>query len=255
MSSSSFLIVCVFSRFSGCFLFSPLLQAKIFPFLLKLGLCILFTLLLLPQLESFSFPLSSIKLLMTLQIVKEICVGFLLGFFLKILFEGALLAGQMIGTLAGFSALEYLDPLSLSSSPLLGKAFAFIAALVFLAMDLHHAFIKLFYRSFYVFPFQSYPFTENVIGQLEQATSSIFTTAFEYGAFGFTVLTIFLLIMALGSRLLPRFPLFWMAFPLQILLGIGCIFVSIALFPEITKHSFLYIKTFIKSFLSSQHVS
>lgn len=69
--------------------------------------------------------------LWTLLLIKEVLVGYLIGFLFSLIFEAAALAGQVVGTLGGFSATELVDPLANSSQPLISRLFVLTVFVLF----------------------------------------------------------------------------------------------------------------------------
>ena len=235
-------LVLLFARFTGFFLISPLFAQKSVPKSIRLGAALVCSLILAPSLSSQQpFPLDSP---MIIPILYEGAIGYLMGFLVSLLFEAASFAGQIVGTAMGFSLTELLDPLATSSHPLMARLFSMIAFALFLALDLHHPLLQLLYGSFETIPSLRYPFTHEVAQTFIEGTSLIFKQAFAYAALPLTFLLALIALFAVLSRFLP---IFWIGFPLQLLVGLFAIAASIKLLSPLLQKGFAQIWIFLQN--------
>ena len=126
MSNELTLFLLLIARFSGFFLLSPLFSGRAIPSNIRLGLAIACSLLIAPPLWNQHIFTIEAPAFLAMHIVKELAIGYLLGFVFALLFEAAAFAGQVVGTLMGFSATELLDPLSSSQHPLMARFFSLV---------------------------------------------------------------------------------------------------------------------------------
>lgn len=177
-----------------------------------------------------------------LNLLKECAIGYLLGFLFSLLFEAAAFAGQLVGTLTGFSATELFDPLSNSTHPLVSRLFVLTLFALFLALDLHHPLLRLLYQSYDTLP-------PNLPMGVIEATSRLFHHAIAYALFPLTLLLVLITAFAIVSRFLPAFQIFWTGLPLQLLLGFGAIALAIGFFGQILQGAFYEFYTLAKKLL------
>lgn len=222
------------SRVFTLFFLSPLFNRSRIPFLVKLaGSLLTCSFLFFPHIShniDVSIPLFFL-------IIKEAIIGYVIGFIFSLLFEAALLAGEMMGTLFGFSYREFLYPQSLSTS-IMGPLIVFFVVAQFLSFDFHHVILKMLF---------SFDITLN-INTLIQSLGNFFSYAFLFFLIPFFLMTFMLILFAIGSFLLPEIPLFWLAPPLQIIAGIGILILNLSQFP------FLIEKTFRDLYLQLQQI-
>lgn len=243
MPSSSLLFFSLFARALGFFLFSPLFRWQPFPAFLRLSFAFFIALALTPTF--FQAPPSLPSPLFAIELLKEVALGYLVGFVFSLLFEAAALAGETIGTMMGLSLTEIFDPLENTSSPLMSRFFALTVALFIFSLDLHHLFIRTFYESFSLLPLHVNPLSSQTLQTIIAASASLFTTMLHFAALPFSLLFLVLGFLALLARFFPDFPIFWLGFPLQLLVGLLSVSAAICFFPEIIESTLLELKNVI----------
>lgn len=230
------LILCLFARLLGFFFVSPLFTTRSVPLITRALFAATLTLLFAPLLITNAPQLPQTPL--ALLLIGEVAIGYFLGFLFALILEAATLAGEVVGTLGGFSAVELLDPVSLTGMPIFGKVFGLIVLVLIVATDLHHALLRTLYESFFLIPAGAFSFPKTVLWTLIEGGSGLFVMALSYAFAPFVVLSLFLLLLALISRALPTLPIFWLSFPMQLLLGLLATAASFAAFPEIVARTF-----------------
>ena len=234
MSSSDFLtLLLFFARTSGFFLISPLFAKKNIPLGVRFGFAALVSLVLIPPLSlNISWQIDSSLFLLTFA--KEVAIGYLLGFLFSLIFEAAALGGQVVGTLAGFSITELLDPQSGIENSLFAKLFALTIFAFFLACDLHHYLIRFLFESFDFLPL--FPDTFSIA----KASSQLFEHALSFAFIPMVFLGFVLVSMAVIARALPELPIFFVGFPLQLLVGILATALALSFFADTLRETFFH---------------
>lgn len=227
----------MFARISGFFLISPLFSRREIPFTVRIGLTLVCSLLLAPPITT----LPKIDALPVLLIAKEVLIGYLLGFLFSLLFEGAMMAGQLIGTMSGFSATELVDP-NATTPPLFGKLLMLSCFLFFLVSDLHHLLLRFLFESFTLVPVTSKPIFLNIV----EAASHLFTLSLQFAIIPMVLLGMVITCYAILTRFLPEIPIFWVGFPLQMIIGLLALALAFTLFNDIFKNSFIEILNITK---------
>jgi flagellar biosynthesis protein FliR len=222
------------SRFIGFFIVSPLFFYWKIPWAAKFSLvlgCTLFF--------SMNGPGLALDQTLFLNSLVQLTAGYLIGFLFSLIFEGALLAGQLIGTLSGFSALELLDPREILNEPLIGRVFSLLVAVLFFSLDLHHFLLRFLLTHFAI------PENTDFLQTIAEFTGQLFEYALYYATLPLTLLLSLNLFLLVISRSFPSIPLFWIAFPGQLMVGICALAVSIDYFPEVVQKVLFELKIFI----------
>jgi flagellar biosynthetic protein FliR len=127
----------VFCRISSFFLVAPIFSARNVPNSFKVGIgfflsFITFTAM---GLETVVFDASFV-----IAIMRELLIGVLLGFIAYMYFTALQIAGTFIDIQIGFSMANIFDPITGTSSPILGNFKYVLAVLLFLTFNGHHYF-------------------------------------------------------------------------------------------------------------------
>jgi len=141
----------VLVRVSAFVVTAPVLGARAAPGRIRLMLAVVLTPLIaitVPPVE----PPALFGSLWWLMMIINVAVGLMLGLLLQLLFEALMLSAEMISALAGLSFAQVNDPMRGTTSPVLGSMLTAFASLLFLAMDGHHALIRLLWLSFTAVP-------------------------------------------------------------------------------------------------------
>lgn len=242
MSNELTLFILLFARLIGFFLLSPLFSQRGVPTWIRFGLALSCSLLLIPPLSAQHTLSIEHPLLLATQLLKETAMGYLLGFLFSLLFEAAAFAGQLVGTLTGFSATELLDPLANPTQPLISRLFSLTLFALFLSLDLHHILLRLLFDSYAVLP-------PALTGGMIDATSRLFHHALAYAFFPLTLLLTVIVCFAIIARFFPALQIFWTGFPIQLLIGFGAIAFAIGFFGQILQGAFYEFLSLAKKIL------
>ncbi len=239
MSSSDFLTALLFfARTSGFFLISPLFSKVHIPKSVRFGFAALCALVLIPPL-SLKVEIEIESSLFWIAFVKELAIGYLLGFLFSLIFEAVALAGQVVGTLSGFSLTELFG--AGMNDSIFTKLFVLTLFALFLSLDLHHLLLKFLFESFDTVPLLPNGFS------FTKAASLLFEQAIFYAFTPFLFLTLLLLTFAVIARALPDLQIFWIGFPLQLFVSMIAIAMGLTFFEEILQKAFFEFLTLAKT--------
>jgi len=158
---------------------------------------------------------------------KEMLVGFIIGFFFSLLFIGVQMAGNIVGYQIGLAIVNILDPEAGTEVAIIGEFWFIITALIFLAIDGHHAVISAFADSYRLVPVGVFNFAGSAGEFLIRFSAYAFVMAIKLAAP--VIITLFLTEVAVGvvARTAPQTNIFIVGLPLKI--GIGFLVIGTAL--------------------------
>ena len=233
------------ARLCGFFSLSPLFSKKGLPQSVRIGGAIACSLLLAPLLLKKTHLRADFGLFW-IDLIIELLIGYLVGFLFSLILEAAAFAGQVVGTLIGLSATELLDPIASPSHPLLARFFSLFVLTFFFALDLHHPLLKLLFESFEIVPLNHSILSQNNLWALIETAPSLFQIAIEFALFPLLILLSLIAAFGLLSRF---FPIFWIGFPLQLLVGFIAIGASVGWIAPIVERSFFHFLDIVKIFI------
>jgi flagellar biosynthesis protein FliR len=145
------LLLLVFARMSGALLFNPFFGRRNVPAIAKIGLAMLASILLTPVLQ-VPVPVFSSTVSLMLSLLKEMLVGFALGFLMNLFLSWVVIAGEVMDMEIGLGMARMYDPLSNVSMPIAGTMFNLMITLVFFSSNGHLTLIRIIASSCQLFP-------------------------------------------------------------------------------------------------------
>jgi flagellar biosynthesis protein FliR len=223
--------VMVMTRISAFFLTSPIFGAPAIPATIKAAAAILLSIfftLINPPTEAVHHVTGTQAMLL---LGSEATYGLALGIIISIIFATIKLAGRIIEDQMGMTMAEILDPLTDEQGLPLASILDMIFIITFLAVNGHHIFLKILHRSFELFPAGKIPSVATLLGNIYEATAMMLAAGLQLAAPILAALLLMLVILAILARVVPDMDIFFISFPLRMMLGFAMV---IAFVPFIT---------------------
>jgi flagellar biosynthesis protein FliR len=166
---------------------------------------------------------------LTAAVISQAFVGFVFGFVAFLVFVGIQFAGEVMDLQVGFSIVNVINPLTSQNVSVLGELELALGSLIYLISNAHHLLFQGISGSFNLVPLPfvviQQPLETNLVAFFGQAFYLVFEIAAPVGV------TLFLVNigLALMARVAPQLNVFAVGFPLQILLGLTMIVLSLPL--------------------------
>ena len=208
----------VLVRVSAILFTIPFLESGNVPVLVKVGLAVSVSWLLVPQLDVTPPPMDSVPLNFAIGLVAEVGIGLIIGLAVQLFFMGIQLAGNVAGFQMGFAIANVVDPASSSQIPILSQFLNLFAILLFISFNAHYYFIKALVDGFEMIPLWGAHFNEDIFQLIMTLTAKAFLFAVKIGAP--VIVSLLLTSVALGliARTVPQMQIFIVAMPLKIIL-------------------------------------
>lgn len=233
----------VLFRISGMLVSAPLFNMRAIPPQAKIGLAFAMALIFFPlHMGGLMVPTDLIQF--ALLAIQETLIGLLLGFTANLMFLAIQMAGEFISVQMGLSVAQVLDPVTQTNSPVMGQFFFYLAAILFLTLNIHHGLIVGIDKSFQWLPLGQFVGGEGALSggaltvRLMKLTADMFLIAL---AIGLPVMGILLLSeVALGfvAKVMPQMNVFMVGIPLKVALGLLVIMISLPLVGEVLGHQY-----------------
>lgn len=197
---------------------SPIFGNRQLPARIKLGFALALTLVIGPTvaippgLEVASAP-------GLLALVQQIGVGLMMGFALRLVFSAVELAGDIAGMQMGLGFATFYDPVNASHTPVLAQFLGIVAALAFLALDLHLAMLAALAESFQAFPISAVPPAAPGFKTLAEWGGRLFVFGLQFALPLIGVLLIVNLALGILTRSAPQLNIFAVGFPITLAIG------------------------------------
>lgn len=146
------LLFMIFMRMSGCILFNPVLGRKNIPGIVRAALSMVLTLFAYRLVPAQGLHIDSL-LVFVLCALKELAVGFILGYVIQLFLSVFIMSGEMMDMQIGISMSHVYDPQSNISMPLSASLINAMFILIFFASNGHLTLIRLFTKLCEVVPY------------------------------------------------------------------------------------------------------
>jgi flagellar biosynthetic protein FliR len=154
-------------------------------------------------------------------LVAELLVGLGLGLLVRILFQAVQIAGSIVSLQIGLSAAAIFDPSQGGIAPVLSRFIGVAAAVVCLSLGIHHLWIEAIVRSYDSFPVGALPAAGDMAALGVAAVSRSMALGLSLAAPLVVYGIVFNIVLALAARLAPAVQVFFVAQPLNLLLGLA----------------------------------
>jgi flagellar biosynthetic protein FliR len=209
-----------FLRIGAMLIAVPVLSIEAVSVRIRVLLTLALTLMIYPTID----PVSAEGLA---EIVNQILIGVLMGFFLQIVTAAVVVGGQAIANAMGLSMATMVDP-GLGTVPLMSQFLLILATLIFLGVGGHMLVIGILLRSFETFPVGVAFIGEANFGALIEWSAMIFLG----GVLLALPVMVALLLVNTGvgviTRAAPSLNIFAVGFPVFFLTGYAVLILSMA---------------------------
>ena len=210
----------VFARVGALMMLAPGIGDSFVPARVRLMVSLFMAILIAPIVSSSIPALPAQPIDMGFMLIKEIIIGLALGLGTRILFSALATAGAIAGMQTGLAMAMAFDPSQNSQGAVFGTFLALLGTALIFQTDTHHLFLTGAAHSYTNF----IPGAPLPLGDITQFTVRAFSQAFSLAIQITAPLLIFGIVMntAMGivNRIAPAIQVFFIAQPIQILLGI-----------------------------------
>jgi flagellar biosynthetic protein FliR len=166
---------------------------------------------------------------LTAAVFSQAFIGFVFGFIAFLVFVGIQFAGEVMDLQVGFSIVNVINPLTSQNVSVIGEFQLALGSLIYLISNAHHFLFAGLGGSFQLLPLPyvsiHQPLETNLMAFFGQAFFMVFQIAAPVG------IALFLtnIGLALMARVAPQLNVFAVGFPLQIMIGLTMIILSLPL--------------------------
>lgn len=226
------ILIFIFFRIAGIIFMAPLLSSRNIPVAIKVLISFICSGLFYFLKDTLEIAYVETIAQLIIVILKELSIGFIIGFISQLIFTGIGFGGQLIGIQTGLSIAMVLDPQDNSHDSVFAVFLNILAVLIFLSINGHHWFFEAVFYSFKVLPLGGMHFSPKILFIVLESFNSIFIISIKIAAPIMGTILILDFIIGILSRMIPQIEVFILAFPLKIasglfILGLSIEFISI----------------------------
>jgi flagellar biosynthetic protein FliR len=213
---------------------TPFLGGKLVPAETRMGLAFGLSVLCYPfAKQQLQGPIDTSGLVYVVLMLKELFVGYVIGFLASELFYAMEIGGRAVDVMRGSNMAEVQVPeLQLRASPF-GEFSFQLLLIVFCALDGHAYFIQSVIESFRVVPADGWPAMhggfENFTKEILEYTSQLFAIAFALVFPGLFAAFIIDVVFGMFNRVAPQLNAYFMAMGIKALAGIAMFMFALSL--------------------------
>ena len=216
------LFMAIITRLSGLFRTAPLFSTYPIPTQAKIWLAALIAFILFPIVQyntNFIAPNTVPGLVIIL--FKEYLIGFTIGFCANIIFAGIEFGANMFAIQMGLSISQALNPVSGATSPVITRAYTYLASMIFIIIGAHQWLFAAIYNSFKSMPIgYSFTFSPAIVEHIIRFSGQLFDISLSVALPIFGVLFITDVLLGFTSKMMPQMNIFMVSMPLKIYLGL-----------------------------------
>lgn len=219
------IVILIFVRIAGILFVAPVFGSLSVPHMAKVGLSISLTFIIAPLYHT-EIIYSTEIIALAILIFRELLIGFLIGFFARLVFTGVQYGGQMIGMQMGLGIVSVMDPQTRQQVSIISQFKYLVAILLFLAFDGHLWFIKAIFTSFETIGLGEFYVSKGVMRLTIKMIGDMFILGVKVAAPIMALILCFDTLLGIFARTVPQMNVLILGFPLKIgvgLLGLGMI--------------------------------
>ncbi len=224
-------------RVGTLMIFAPFLGSLAIPARIKAGLTVAITALLFPIYAPHSIALGAIGWWQV--ICGEMVTGLVIGLTVQFVFDGVVLAGQLLGFQLGYSLVNLIDPQTQVDTPVLAIFHQAIALLIFLHLNVHHWMLRGLAKSFEYLPPGAASATPAAAEALMRAAGGMLLVAVQIAAPALAATVLVDVALGFLGKASPQLPILFVGISVKNLVGFAVLAGALGYWPRMFDRYFL----------------
>lgn len=214
----------LFARMGALLMLLPAFSDDAVPGRIRLMIALAITVGLYPLLSPYLTPaiglLASNDIRFAAMIGSELLLGIALGLIVRLFFHAIFIAGGIISLQVGLTSALVNDPSAGGQIPILAKFISIAALLLCMGLGVHHLWLIAMVRSYDIFPPGTVPDAVDFLRLALLAARGAIAVGLGLAAPLIVYGIVFNVVLGLAARLAPSLQVFFIAQPLNLLLGL-----------------------------------
>ena len=223
------LFLMLFLRMSGCILFNPILGRKNITAIVRVALALMLTIFTYPFVPQQTLNISS-PIVFTVCAVKELLIGFTVGFLIQMIMSVFIMAGEQMDMQLGISMSKVYDPQSNISMPLSASLINAMFILIFFLSNSHLTLMEIFVKIGTAVPYGDKFASADIYGKLASCFGLMLIYAAKLCLPIIAVEMIAQFGIGIMMKAVPQIDIFTIEIQLKIIIGFLAIIVLVPSF-------------------------
>lgn len=220
----------ILARMSGCIFFNQIFGRGNLPNLLKISLSLILTVTVYGLLPPSSDMFIGSVIEYSLLIIKEIFVGYIIGYILSLFFSIMIIGGEVIGMQTGMSMASIYDPTSNISTGITGSFLNTLLILIFFNTNGHLTLLQIFITTCKLIEIGNFSIPQDLFFNMVALFQQILILALKLAMPIIAVEIILESGVGILMKAIPQIQVFSVNVQLKIIVGLVMIFVLVPTF-------------------------
>jgi flagellar biosynthetic protein FliR len=194
---------------------------------IRLSLALAMALMLFPVLGASVPPIPAAMSGIAGAVIKETLIGLMIGAILRLFMSSLATAGEVVSIQTTLSFAQTTNPALGQPTATLATFLGLLGIVLIMTTNLHHLFIGAIVKSYTLFPFAKPVMVGDAAQLAIQTVSKSFALGLQLSAPVMAFAFIFNIATGLVGRVMPQFQVFFVATPLNVLLGLSVFALSL----------------------------
>ncbi len=187
-------------------------------------------------------------------VLKEGITGLLIGYAANICNSIIVFSGKVIDMEIGLAMANMYDPTTRSQSGLTGTMYNYFIMMLLIVTDMHHYILRALIDTYQILPVNGTVFDwEHLMGSMIMYMADMMIIGFRIALPIFACSMILSCILGIMAKVAPQMNMFAVGMQVKILLGLGIMFLTIVLLPDIADMIFTEMKRMIVSIIKGMY--
>jgi flagellar biosynthetic protein FliR len=214
-------------RVMGFLMVAPVIGSQLVPTRIRLIIAVAIAVLIAPVLPDMP-QVQGLSVQAMLLVGQQLLIGLSLGFFLQMVFQTFVLAGQMIAMQMGLGFASMMDPTNGVNVAVVSSFYLMFVTMLFIALDGHLTMLEVLVESFRSLPISlDFNFASTPLLAIISSISWIFSSAMIIALPALTALLITNVAFGIMTRAAPQLNIFALGFPVSLLLGVFLMWLTL----------------------------
>lgn len=226
----------VFLRVVALFSVAPVFGAREVPPQVRIALALLFALVIYPLVAAQVAPVPQDLFDLAAAALRETSIGLLMGLVVSLLFQAALVAGDLMDLQMGFGMAAVFNPTLGAQTAMMGQFLYRYTVVVFLLLNGHHLLLSGVVTSFESLPAARLSLDTDVLRLFGDLALTVFSVGLRIAAPAVATLLIVDVALAMVSRAVPQMNVFVVGMPVKIVVGMVVIVAALGLMTSVLQN-------------------